>query len=631
MDKKWWIALRNNKVLKLYKKYLRHIINQLHEREIKGHMYRKNLNADQILIEESSKKIDNYLKIKNPKKKKQNENLTKNISPESKRDISLLYLCLLKFDGLLRYMYFQGLNHDDIYKMAHFIKHTFRKKGTYVFRQYDKSDALYGVIKGKAVIRLIETNDFTKKYSNEISNGGDLILNPPENINIQNFMSDCEEESEENEDKDESEENNENNENKKKTIKIKSNLKKNDILNNKGIFNKNEHFNDNKNKRLNFKKLSSKIKIKYRQSTNNLKRISIKDNQKKFFKTDEEIDNFIEKKLKEKLKEKLQTAIIQFKNKELKKKENKLIKAIIKHQTPNEPIEGKILENFIKEFEIENFALTNGMCFGEWGLLYSIPRTTSIYVDEDTHLFYLEKEYFNKTLLTKFLRNDSHKIKFVIHKFPIFKKNFNLRHIFTKIIPLFLNKDNIIYTPFDNAENIYLLYQGEGILVNLPCAKDKEDFYLKKTNWQIISRLQEGGIAGIESCLDIKNKKYENAFIITREFTTVLKINVKYFNELFKDFSKSLIPLYESHQNLYKQIKQSTEQVNKINVLKRKFSLSKFVQNILNENRKRTFSNDFQTNKLNINLDKEKLEIISKKNNVNPIKIKFNSEKKKIK
>ena len=654
MDKKWWIALRNNKALKLYKKYLRHIINELHEREIKGHMYRKNLNADQILIEESSKDIDNYIKIKSPKKKNQNQNPKKSISPENKRDISLLYLCLLKFDGLLRYMYFQGLNHDDINKMAHFIKYTFRKKGTYVFRQFDKSDALYGVIKGKAVIRLVETNDFTKKYANEISNGGEFISNPPESINIQNFMSDCEEESEEEEDIQENKDNNDNKDNKdnkdnndnndNNIIKKKSNLKKNDILNNNDMVNENEILkkndninqnenvgNDNKIEKIKLKKLSGKIKIKYGKSNKNLKRVSIIDNNlKKVFKTDEEIDNIIEKKLKEKLKEKLQTAIIEFKNKKKKKKKNKIIKAIIKHQTPNEPLEGIILENFIKEFEIENFALTNGMCFGEWGLLYSIPRTTSIYADEDTHLFYLEKEYFNKTLLTKFLRNDSHKIKFVIHKFPIFKKNFNLRHIFTKIIPLFLNKDNIIYTPFDNAENIYLLYQGEGILVNLPSAKDKEDFFLKKTNWQIISRLQEGGIAGIESCLDIKNNKYENAFIITREFTTVLKINVKYFNELFKDFSKSLIPLYKSHQSLYKQIKQSAEQVNKINYLKRKFSLSKFVQSVLNENKKRNFSNDFQSNKLNINLDKGKLQIVSKKNNFNPIKIKFNSEKKKL-
>ena len=52
--------------------------------------------------------------------------------------------------------------------------------------------------------------------------------------------------------------------------------------------------------------------------------VSIIDNNlKKVFKTDEEIDNIIEKKLKEKLKEKLQTAIIEFKNKDKKKKKIK--------------------------------------------------------------------------------------------------------------------------------------------------------------------------------------------------------------------------------------------------------------------------------------------------------------------
>ena len=127
-----------------------------------------------------------------------------------------------------------------------------------------------------------------------------------------------------------------------------------------------------------------------------------------------------------------------------KSNEKIIIKAITNHQTPNPPIEGDVLENFIKEFEIESFSLTNGMCFGEWGLLYSIPRTTSIYACEDTDLFYLEKEFFNKILLSKFLKNDSHKINFLIHKFPIFKKDFKMRHIFTKIIPLFVNKCPIL-------------------------------------------------------------------------------------------------------------------------------------------------------------------------------------------
>ena len=258
--------MKNNKALKSFKKFLLKIINDLQEREIKVHMFKKEIDIDQILIEESSKEIDNYLKIHQKTKRKKIQKSNSNSTINGKRNINLLYMCLLKFNGLLRYMYFQGLNHDDINKMAHYIKHTFRKKGTYVFRQFDKSNALYGVIKGRAVIRLIETKDYTKKFSNETSHGGDIKSNPPERIHVNYFMSDCEEESEENEDKDESEENNENNENKKKTIKIKSNLKKNDILNDNGIFNKNENinknenFNDNKNKRLNFKKLSSKIK-----------------------------------------------------------------------------------------------------------------------------------------------------------------------------------------------------------------------------------------------------------------------------------------------------------------------------------------------------------------------------------
>ena len=48
--------------------------------------------------------------------------------------------------------------------MAHFIRYTFRKKVKYVFRQNDKTDALYGVIKGKAVIRLVNTIDYNKIY-----------------------------------------------------------------------------------------------------------------------------------------------------------------------------------------------------------------------------------------------------------------------------------------------------------------------------------------------------------------------------------------------------------------------------------------------------------------------------------
>ena len=637
MDKNWWKELKQNKALQLFKRYLYSIINDINEREIKGHMFKKGLNIDEILIQESSKEIDNYLKIKIKHKKKHTNNTsssqieyTENEKIVEKRNISLLYMCLLKFNGLLRYMYFQGLNHDDINKMAHFIKHTFRKKGEYVFRQNDKSDALYGVIKGKAVIRLVNTIDYTKKFLSEASNGVDFYNNHDQNINIQYFMSDCEIESEE--------------ENKENLIENENDI--NDIQNKKDKkSNFDEEFNISKNRNLNkihlnsvrynsHNKLNFKIENKNKSHLKNLlgdNKIKKKFSQRKLF-TEDDLDDLIESKLKkqlrktiyenekisneEKIKKKLKEILKQ------KKKENiKIIKAIEINQTPLEKLEGEILENFIKEFEIETITLTNGMCFGEWGLLYSIPRTASIYASEDTDLFYLEKEFFNKILFSKFLKNDYEKIHFLIHKFPIFRKGFKIRHIFTKIIPLFVNKDNIIYTPFDKAEDIYLIYQGEGILVDLSNPKDKEDYFIRKNNLNVISRLQEGAITGIESCLDIKNN-YEYAFIITRDFTTLLKINIKFISELYKDFNKSLIPLYQSQQLLYQQIKKSSEKIKLNENSKKQFRLSKVLNDVLcNNNNKRSFSNDFKHNE----------KIIKYDNNVNIKNIKVNISKKKIK
>ena len=47
MDKNWWIKLKKNKALEIFKKYLYSIINQLNERDIKGHMFKKGLNIEQ--------------------------------------------------------------------------------------------------------------------------------------------------------------------------------------------------------------------------------------------------------------------------------------------------------------------------------------------------------------------------------------------------------------------------------------------------------------------------------------------------------------------------------------------------------------------------------------------------------
>ena len=45
-------------------------------------------------------------------------------------------------------MSFQGISNQDVRNSSCYLKHNFYKKGTYIMRKYDKSDALYGIITG---------------------------------------------------------------------------------------------------------------------------------------------------------------------------------------------------------------------------------------------------------------------------------------------------------------------------------------------------------------------------------------------------------------------------------------------------------------------------------------------------
>lgn len=70
MERYWWKKLENNKTLQLFKKYIHMIINKINEKYIDNHIYNKGVNIDEILIEETSKEIDNStFKLKLKKKK----------------------------------------------------------------------------------------------------------------------------------------------------------------------------------------------------------------------------------------------------------------------------------------------------------------------------------------------------------------------------------------------------------------------------------------------------------------------------------------------------------------------------------------------------------------------------------
>ena len=622
MEKTWKNLLMNNKAVQLLSKYLIGLIREMDEKDILGDILKTNMGYDEILIEESSKDIIdvNSSKRDNPLRKTKNNKLNRGISSlydkrtnvdddSDARKVELIYFCLLKFRGLIRYMNFQGLKHGDIKKISYFIRHVSFNRGEYIFRQGDKSDALYGVITGKVIIRFIKPIDFLRKLSYENILEEDLI--PVNNIPIDYFISDCEEES--------SEEPDSENENEKKK---NSNNSLSDLEKNNNDNDNNDNNNDNNEIKKKIKKKNNKKKLTYGPKKKYLildEDVSLEE--EKILKTEEELDEAIEEKILKEKKIELENNIKRQKSnlkKPKKEKKKKIIKSLVPNQTPKEDIMGEILYDFIKEFEYENFIITNGMCFGEWGLVYSIPRTTSIYCIEDCNLFYLEKEYFNRILSSKFAQSDSLKINFLIKTFPILKSDIRIGHILTKIVPLFFENENIVYTPFDKAENLFVVYQGECALISLDKANNKEDYLIKRNKYKIISRLTVGGIAGFESCSE-NLLYYNNALLITKEFTTLLKVNIKNMCEKYKDFKENVYPLFEEQKKIYEKIHSKGEKVKEIhkvhgfNKTNYFINVEKIAQNALLYEKKRTFSNDFKLNKIEL----DKREIIKLKNDEN--------------
>ena len=654
MDK---YKIRNNRAFVLLTKYLLVIIRQLNEKNILMNIEKSNLGYDDILIEEASKEI---LDLSPTKKKQKTSNLTKkklakfmndikNLNQKRKKEeekkkkevrkVELIYFCLLKFKGLIRYMHFQGLSHNDIKKISNYIQHTHFKKGQYIFRQHDKSDKLYGVIKGKVIIRAIKVIDMFRKFSNESLSSNVIneeYIEPLNNIPIELFMSDCEiissdEEEEEEEEKSENSDSDDIIDKEKHKKKLKNKKEKQE---------EKKQEQEQNDKKLIFplsppetnREKERKRHLTAKQNINK-KIYKIEDN----IEEEEELDEKIEEKIKKEKKEKIIKGIIidyhvtKKKREELKEKE--FIKSITNHQTPEGKLEGIKLDNFIKEFEYENFIITNGMCFGEWGLVYSIPRTTSIYCLEDCHLFYLDKEPFNRILAQKFLKSDINKLHFLLKTFPLFKNDLKDGKLLRKVTPLFFENETIVYTPFDKADYLYVVYQGECALVNLNKFNyTKEDFFTHKNNLKVISKLTQGGIAGYESCFNIECN-YKNALLITKEFTTLIRININLISEKYKDFKKSIIPLYEEQKKIYDKIRGRGEKIKNIFNLNKliednKFSINNVVKNAMIPPKKTKFQNDFKSKSIIINnnlINEENNNYIDNKST--NLKISFNNKK----
>ena len=629
---------------------------------------------DEVLIKESSKPILQETKVTTHRTlshKKSSDLMLFSWNVKAERNVNLIYLTLLKFKGLIRYMNFQDLVNDDIRQISCFITHKFYTKGQYLFRQYDSSDAMYGVINGKVDIRLISAFDYTKKFLNDLSKGegeGEEEINHI--IPVENFMSDLEEDDEvsdagdsieleeedeeseiefgqkikehviknliiqedmddnindnENEKKNKEEEdinnnennNNNNNDNKENNDNDDNNMNNENNNNNKidennnnktnennNIINENNSNNPNNNIEKD-KKDNNKISNIKRHSINeefidNITDIEITIRQrKKVHTTIQKEINYLKKKKhlspnKKKIKiisnkrnvspiksakffpknstfKSPTKSLISLKSKHKSPKRNHIIKAIKKHQTPvHDNMTDEELSNFILEFELPRAQLSEGMCFGEWGILYCIPRTTSIYCLTDTDLFCLKKKYFDKYLAHKFIACDMKKIKFILKRIPTLKRDYKMGKMLTKIVPIFSERGDIIYTPFDKANILYIVYKGECALYRMKGNyENKNDFLLNLDKLQMIFRLNPGGIAGLESCIEDGN--YNFCLMVTKPMSILYKVELDFMLTLYKDFRDDLIPLYYEQKKVIDQLIKNYEETTEFCQLKNK-------------------------------------------------------------
>ena len=558
---KWKKVIKHNSWMKVFKKYLLKVIKTINQKELVRDLFNTELEMNDLIIKEASKPIIDIFNFQNKRnsiiKEKNIKVSTKKLLLE--RKVEILTFCLLQFKGLIRYLHYHGVGKEDIKKMSNYITHKKVKKGKYIFRNNERSDALYGLIKGKIELRRLDSFDYTNKFKIELMKDNFSSIDFENNIPFENFMSDCEDdgknESENEEEKEEEEEEEEEYNNKYNNYNNKYNNKYNNYY-------------------INYSHQNNKDENELNESFK--------------FINEEDLDYQIDKKIYLERKKEIDLSI---KYKEEKEKKNEIIniiKAIKKHQTPKTPFSKETLDKFIREFEYIENILYQGECFGELNLVNKNFLNSPIYCIEDSDFFILEREFFNKILLKSFIKSHKNKIRFIADKFPLFKNEMKTSNLLNQVIPKYFEKETLIYSPFDKAEFLYLVYQGECNLISVENAKNKEDYMIKTNKRKIISKILIGGIAGFESCLNgIKN--YENALIVSQEYSVLFKINVNYISQIYKGFKKSILPLYQEQKKIFRDLNKKNIKI-KLNLWLKQKDYEMKLKNNKNQNKKFLFN-----------------------------------------
>ncbi len=108
----------------------------------------------------------------------------------------------------------------------------------------------------------------------------------------------------------------------------------------------------------------------------------------------------------------------------------------------------KIIKNFKEELilEDEKVRLSDGMCFGEWGLLFNLPRAASAYSLEDTHILHIDKEFFKYCFFKNIYKSISEKKKFFLKRLPFLGGSNKISDFLKNVNPIVIIKLFILLT-----------------------------------------------------------------------------------------------------------------------------------------------------------------------------------------
>ena len=202
--------------------------------------------------------------------------------------------------------------------------------------------------------------------------------------------------------------------------------------------------------------------------------------------------------------------------------------------------------------------LKKGDCYGIYNLINNQPYEISGIALEDTSIFYIEKEYFDKYLFSPISRIDLER-KYLINKLiPSIPME-----LIQNIQPEIYDNNDIIYTEFDYAFECFFIYKGSAELKKYSLAKSKSDIYEHKNILKTISKIDEGGIAGLEICKG-PNSFYDNTLMITDANTIIYRINILNLkgkkHTVINNIKNFFTKLYEQQKIFLQKVEEKNEE-----------------------------------------------------------------------